>query len=81
MWPQNTSNVACKSFHTCLPQEGGLELLVDDADENSGRELGRLRVRRCAYSPGARPRETSERAILSNLRRDWEMVQGWRQPK
>eukprot|EP00930_Biecheleria_cincta_P074733 TRINITY_DN61955_c0_g1_i1.p1 TRINITY_DN61955_c0_g1~~TRINITY_DN61955_c0_g1_i1.p1 ORF type:complete len:379 (-),score=70.85 TRINITY_DN61955_c0_g1_i1:459-1514(-) len=52
--------------------EGGLELLVDD--EAPGRPA-RLRVRRCAYGWRTKPREGSERAILSRLQRDWELTQ------
>jgi len=54
--------------------EGGLEILVDDACAGLP---GRLRVRRCAYGIGKRPRESSERAILSQLKRDWETTQSF----
>ncbi|CAJ1413958.1 unnamed protein product [Effrenium voratum] len=50
--------------------EGGLEILVDEATES---RPARMRVRRCAYGWRKKPRESSERAILSRLRRDWEM--------
>lgn len=55
--------------------EGGLELLVDD--EAPGRPA-RLRVRRCAYGWRTKPREGSERAILSRLQRDWKLTQKFR---
>lgn len=55
--------------------EGGLEILVDD--EAPGRPA-RLRVRRCAYGWRAKPREGSERAILSRLQRDWKLTQKFR---
>ena len=50
--------------------EGGLEILVDDATTT---RPARMRVRRCAYGWRKKPRESSERAILSRLRRDWEL--------
>lgn len=56
-------------------REGGLEILVDE--ERDGRP-GRLRVRRCSYGWRKKPREGSERAILSKLRRDWEMARSFR---
>jgi len=55
--------------------EGGLEILVDNAKNGAP---GRLRVRRCAYGQGQKPRETSERTILSRLKKDWEMAQSFR---
>lgn len=55
--------------------EGGLEILVDDARD--GRPA-RLRVRRCSYGWRKKPRETSERTIISKLRRDWETAQKFR---
>lgn len=54
--------------------EGGLEISVDDARAGIP---GRLRVRRCAYGRDKKPRETSERTILSRLRRDWEVSQSF----
>lgn len=56
--------------------EGGLEILVDD--EIEGRP-GRMRVRRCAYSPRAQPKESSERTILSKLRKEWEVSESFKQ--
>ncbi|CAE7947031.1 rpmG, partial [Symbiodinium sp. KB8] len=50
--------------------EGGLEILVDDATTT---RPARMRVRRCAYGWRKKPRESSERAILSRLRKDWEL--------
>eukprot|EP00933_Yihiella_yeosuensis_P041306 TRINITY_DN35700_c0_g1_i1.p1 TRINITY_DN35700_c0_g1~~TRINITY_DN35700_c0_g1_i1.p1 ORF type:complete len:537 (+),score=103.56 TRINITY_DN35700_c0_g1_i1:78-1688(+) len=49
--------------------EGGLEVIVDDATTDRS---ARLRVRRCSYGWRTAPRESSERAIISRLRRDWE---------
>mmetsp|Transcript_82265 Transcript_82265/g.209076 ORF Transcript_82265/g.209076 Transcript_82265/m.209076 type:complete len:557 (+) Transcript_82265:160-1830(+) len=49
-------------------REGGLEIVVDEPYEG---QPGRLRVRRCSYGWRIKPKEASERAILSKLRRDW----------
>ncbi|CAK9041359.1 unnamed protein product, partial [Durusdinium trenchii] len=58
--------------------EGGLEILVDEATlERSAR----IRVRRCAYGWRKKPRESSEHAILSRLRRDWELSEKMRDVK
>ncbi|CAE8617232.1 unnamed protein product [Polarella glacialis] len=54
--------------------DGGLEILVDGEVDGSP---GRIRVRRCAYGWRTQPRESSERAILSKLRRDWETSQSF----
>jgi len=55
--------------------EGGLEILVDE--ESDGRP-GRMRVRRCSYGWRRKPREGSERAILSRLQRDWAQTLSFR---
>mmetsp|Transcript_51806 Transcript_51806/g.112330 ORF Transcript_51806/g.112330 Transcript_51806/m.112330 type:complete len:149 (-) Transcript_51806:69-515(-) len=55
-------------------RQGGLEVIVDDARPGIP---GRMRVRRCAYVFGEKPRESSERTILSRLKRDWETAQSF----
>jgi len=81
---RQTANGVCLKF--CPPgtrspgagfeglREGGLEITVDDDFE--GRP-GRLRVSRCSYGWRRKPREGSERTILSKLKRDWEIARSF----